>query len=219
MKHRRLFVLAIVFLSTFYPARAYACGSFLCIGDMLGITDMANRDAQRREHQAEIDRQKAQEVARINADAQARIAEANRQLEAQRIQGQISATQAKAMADAFAAAVNAKRDEYVAALQANAQVAINGINETGATERERVGWQAKTDMLTIGIIGVLILAALGAGAWLLTRHIDRKPQQITVMLAGHIAGQLDQPSTMYLPRHQHMIDGGTTKLISGENDR
>lgn len=186
----------------FYPTKAYACDSFLCLGDMLGITDIAKRDAERKEKQAETERQRQTDVARINADAQARIAEANRQLEAQRIQGRISEAQAKAMADAFTASVNAKRDEYIAALQSNAQVAISGINETGQTERSRISWEAKSNMLTIGIVGFLVLAGL-VGAVYVMRSGQGNSQggrQIVVMIQAPQRQQLDQSDTVYLPK-------------------
>lgn len=207
MKKLILALVLSIFLSLI-PARAYACDSWICLGDWFGYTNIAARDAERKEKMAETERQRAIEIARVNADAQARIAEANRQLEAQRIQGQISALQAKAMADAFAATVNAKRDEYVAALQNNAQVAITGINETGQTERSRISWEAKTNMLTIGIVGFLVLAGLACVAYFL-RSSDRGDRQVIVMLqAPPQYQQLDQLNTAYLPKQGfRMIEG------------
>lgn len=202
---RKLFaglVLALVLALT--PRPAYACDSVICLGDWFGWTEVSKVHADRDKAVAATNAQKAADVARINADAQARIAEANRQLEAQRIQGQISAVQAKAMADAFAATVNAKRDEYVAALQNNAQVAISGINETGETERSRIGWQAKTDMLTIVIIGLLLLCGLGIAAYVLNKRTAQPPQQVVVMLAGAHPqqAQVERARSAYLPRNQ-----------------
>lgn len=195
-------VLALVLALT--PRPAYACDSVICLGDWFGWTEVSKVHADRDKAVAATNAQKAADVARINADAQARIAEANRQLEAQRIQGQISAVQAKTMADAFAATVNAKRDEYVAALQNNAQVAISGINETGETERSRIGWQAKTDMLTIVIIGLLLLCGLGIAAYILNKRTPQPPQQVVVMLADAHPQQVqvERARSAYLPRNQ-----------------
>lgn len=198
-------LLGVVF--ALYPAKAYACDSFLCLGEITGITDIAKRDAERKEKQSEIDRQRALDIARVNADAQARIAEANRQLEAQRIQGRISEVQAKTMADAFAAAVNAKRDEYIAALQTNAQVAISGINETGQTERSRISWEAKSNMLTIGIVGFLVLAGL-IGAVYVMRNMQGTKQVVVMFQPPTQRQQLDQDETFYLPKQSfRLIEG------------
>lgn len=199
---RILSALALSVIVSLFPVKAYACDSFLCLGDMLGITDIAKRDAERKEKQAETEHQRAVDVARINADANARIAEANRQLEAQRIQGKISEAQAKSMADAFAALVASKRDEAIAGITQNAQVAIAGINQTGDTERTRLGWDAKSNMLTIAIIGLLLLTAM-----VILHHRTKQTPQITVMLAHSQRTQLEQPSTIRLSHNQYMIEG------------
>ena len=153
----------------------------------------------------------------MNADAQARIAEANREIEAQRVQGQITAVQAKAMSDAFEATVNAKRDEYVASITQNAQVAIAGlnnaanvsiagINQTGETERNRISWDGKGNLLAIAVIGIIVLGALGIVGRILilkTQHSQALPQ-ITVMLANPMSQQrtLNVPHQVYLPHQQ-----------------
>ena len=199
---RILSAIALSVIVSLFPTKAYACDSFLCLGDMLGITDIAARDAQRKEKQAETEHQRTVDVARINADANARIADANRQLEAQRIQGKISEAQAKSMADAFAALVASKRDEAIAGITQNAQVAIAGINQTGETERNRLGWDAKSNMLTIAIIGLLLLTAM----LILYRRTNQAPQ-ITVMLANPQRGQLEQPDTVYLSKTQYNMIG------------
>lgn len=199
---RILSALALSIVVSLFPAKAYACDSFLCLGDMLGITDIAARDAQRKEKQAETEHQRTVDVARINADANARIAEANRQLEQQRIQGKISEAQAKSMSDAFAALVASKRDEAIAGITQNAQVAIAGINQTGETERNRLGWDAKSNMLTIAIIGLLLLTAM-----LILHCRTKQAPQITVMLANPQRTQLEQPNVIRLSRNQYMIEG------------
>jgi len=205
IKTKFLAGLVLAFVLSLMPRPAYACDSLLCLGDIFGWTDVAKVHSDRDQQLANIKAKQAQDVARINADAQARIAEANREIEAQRVQGQISAANAKAMADAFAATVNAKRDEYIGALTQNAQVAISGINQTGETERSRIGWQAKTDMLTIVIVGILVLFGLGIAAYMLNkRQGPQPPQQVVVMLAGSNPQhrQLERPQTIYLPRNQ-----------------
>lgn len=202
----KLFLIGVLLgvVLAMYPAKAYACDSFLCLGDMLGITDIANRDAERKEKQAETERQRQIEVARINADAQARIAEANKQLEAQRVQGRISEAQAKAMADAFASAVNAKRDEYIAALQSNAQVAIAGINETGQTERSRISWEAKANMLTIGIVGLLVLVGLVCVVYVMRSGLGS--QKVVVLFQPQAQRpEIDQTETVYLPKQSFRL--------------
>ncbi len=220
----RLFTLAtaIAIIFTMTPTTAYACDSWLCLGDTFGWTDVAKVHSDRDQQLANIQAKQAQDVARINADAQARIAEANRQIEAQRIQGQISAMQAKAMADAFAASVNAKRDEYVAALTQNAQVAIAGlnnaanisiagVNQTGETERSRIAWDGKGNMLAIVIIGLVVLGALAiVGRILIIKtQATQAPPNITVMLANPYSPQrtLDAPQQTYLPRQSIQLIG------------
>lgn len=169
------------------PRSAYACSGF--IDCWLGISSTTQIRADRDVETARIEADAQAEIARIQGEADARIKQAEAEVERvkqQRYQSDadrdIAIAQAQAQADQYramiagltsekVAGIQSNADTQIAALQAQAQIAIEGITQTGQTERWRVGggWLA--------VMVLVVVIAVGWSAWL------RRPQPPVVMLS------------------------------------
>lgn len=155
---RRIVVIAALAMAML-PATAQAsCSGWLDCA--FGWTDREVVRSAAQTEQARIDAQAAAEVARIEAEQAERVRQADAEVE--RVKQQQYATNAQrdiaiaqieqqaAQYKASIAALTAERlagiqanaDSQIQALQSQAQIAIAGITETGATERYRIvgGW-------------------------------------------------------------------------------
>lgn len=171
------------------PGSAYACsGLFDC---WFGFTDRVEVRQAAMTERERITAERDEAVARIQAEADERVRQADIEVERVRqqqyqnetqrdiaiAQAQQQAEQYKAMIAGLTAekvsGIQANADSQIAALQAQAQIAIAGITETGATERYRVvgGW-------LFAVVAVVVVALI------LVAIIRRQPTQTVVMLAN-----------------------------------
>lgn len=187
MKPTIPFLLALVL--SLLPVRAYACSGF--IDCWFGITESVQIRQTQQTERERITAARDEAVARIQAEADERVRQADIEVErvkqqqyqneAQRdiavAQAQQQAEQYKAMIAGLTAekvsGIQANADSQIAALHEQAQIAIAGITETGATERWRVG----------GSWAFAVVAVVVAGLILVT-IIRRQPQQTVVLLAN-----------------------------------
>lgn len=180
----------------FMPRSAYACG-LLEIDCLFGFSNRTQIRADRDIDQARIEAAAAAEIARIQGEADARIKQAEAEVERVRqlryqseADRDIAIAQAQAQADQYkamiagltsekVAGIQSNADTQIATLQAQARIAIEGITQTGQTERWRIGggWLA--------VIVLVVVIAVGWRAWL------QRPQRPMVMLSGQpIANRL-----------------------------
>lgn len=210
-RHRRLMRLILITLLALtvlaiLPVSVYACSGFLdCL---FGFSERTEIRAERDVETARINAQRDAEAARIQGEADQRIAEAQAEVErirnaryADEQQAKIAIAAAEAQAAAFIAQTNAlvaerirslevNADSQMAALQAQAQIAIAGIHETGETQRHTM-----TGYYTLRVVGLLIL-----GAGLIVILTRRRPQPYHVLPA--------QPHQVAGPAYnQRQIDG------------
>jgi len=204
-------------------APAYACDSWLCLGETFGWTDVAKVHADRDVKKAELDKQKADivrqqnaDIARINSDAQARVAESNRLLQAQVEQGKLNIAQAQAQADAFKSLVEQKANESIAAISKNAETAIAGINqagqinlagvqETGETARAGIAAESHNNTVLLLVVGGLLAVVLVfVGLIMLRKTGPAQAPQITMVVQPQM---LPGSQMMQLPKQEYrMID-------------
>lgn len=178
---RILLILTVSFLllgMTHKTVYASCTGFIDCL---FGMTERTEVRAERDIEKARIEADAQAEIARIEGEAQARITQAEAEVERVRqLQYQseadrdIAIAQAQAQADQYRAmiagltsekiaGIQSNADTQIAALQAQAQIAIEGIVQTGQTERWRVGfgWAA--------LIVVVVVLAVGWHSWLRRR--------------------------------------------------
>lgn len=180
------------------PTPAKACG-LLEIDCILGFSNRTQIRAERDVEQARIEAAAAADIARIQGEADARIRQAEAEVERikqQRYQSEadrdIAIAQAQAQADQYRAmiagltsekiaGIQSNADTQIATLQESAKIAIEGIVQTGQTERWRIGgaWLA--------VIVLTLVLVIGWRAWL------QRPQAPPVVLLS------EQPSTKRLP--------------------
>jgi len=175
----------------FMPRSAYACG-LLEIDCLFGFSNRTQIRADRDIDQARIEAAAAAEIARIQGEADARIRQAEAEVERVRqLQFQseadrdIAIAQANAKAEEYKAmiagltderitAIDAQASTQITALQEQSKIAIEGIVQTGKTERWRVafGWAT--------VIAVVIALAFGWYNWLRrTQSVMVLPEQPT----------------------------------------
>lgn len=228
-------LLALLVLSA-RPAPAYACDSWICLGEVFGWTDVAkvhaDRDVKKAEldkQKADIDRQRAADVEHIRADAEARLQESDRIIQAQIEQGKLNAAQAQAQADAFKALVEQKANESIAAINRNADTAIAGINqagqinlagvkETGETARASIAAESHNNTVMLLVVGGLLAIVLVFVGFLMLRktgHAAPQTPQITVVMAPDLL----PGSRMQLPGQRTALPRTDYRLIESEGDK
>ena len=187
---KKSLIVAVILWAILQPAGVYACSGF--IDCLFGFTDRvevrqaemtereriaADRDANVARIQAEADEAKRRadiEVERVKQqqyanEAQRDIAIAQAQQQAEQYKAMIAGLTSEKVAG-----IQSNADSQIAALQAQAQIAIAGITETGATERWRVGGGWLFAVVAVVVAGLILLAI-----------IRRQPaQQTVVMLAN-----------------------------------
>lgn len=193
MKLTIAFLLALFLWSI--PGNAYACSGW--IDCWLGISSTVEIRQTQQTERERITADRDAEIARIQAEADERVRQADIEVERVRqqqyqtdaerdiaiAQAQQQAEQYKAMIGGLTAekvsGIQANADSQIAALQAQAQIAIAGITETGATERYRVvgGWTFA--VVAVVIVALILLAVL--------RRQPTQPQQTIVLLADPTA--------------------------------
>lgn len=172
MKRVAALLLAVTFVMV-SVAPAYACSGF--IDCMFGFTD---RTEIRNERMVEVERIEAQaqaEQARIEGEAAAALRQADAEVE--RIKQQrfvneadrdIAIAQAQQQAEQYKAMIAGLTDEKLAGIQANAdtqimalqeatKIAVEGIVQTGQTERTRIvgGWSSV--IVALILVGLIVL--------------------------------------------------------------
>ncbi|MCB0063497.1 MAG: hypothetical protein KDE19_15350 [Caldilineaceae bacterium] len=191
---RRIIVLAFVAMALF-PVPAYACSGFFdCMFGWSERTDIrAERDTELARIQAERDRQ----VADISALAQERVKAAEAQVEqvkqqryASEAARDVAIAQAQAQADEYKAMVAALSSEKIAGINADAQtqitalqeagkIHVEGITQTGLTERFRItgGWvfAALCVLIIGGLLRLLVNRQREHDAYV--RMIENRPRQ------------------------------------------
>lgn len=169
------------------PRSAYACG-LLELDCILGFSNRTQIRAERDVEQARIEAAAQAEIARIQGEADARMKQAEAEVERvkqQRYQSEadrdIAIAQAQAQAEQYkamiaglttekVAGIQSNADTQIATLQESAKIAIEGIVQTGQTERWRIGgaWLA--------VIVLTLVLVIGWRAWL------QRPQAPVVLL-------------------------------------
>lgn len=171
-KHQVILIIAVAILSA--PTTAYAsCSGF--IDCLFGMTERTEVRAQRDIEKARISADAQAEIARIQGEAQARITQAEAEVERVRqLQYQsgadrdIAIAQANAKAEEYKAmiagltnekiaGIQSNADTQIAALQEQSKIAIEGIVQTGQTERYRVAFGWATVIVGLVIMGAAIL--------------------------------------------------------------
>lgn len=179
----------------FMPRSAYACSGWLdCAFGWTNRVEVREAEATER---ARIEAAAQADIARIQGEAEARIRQAEAEVERVRqLQFQseadrdIAIAQANAKAEEYKAMIAGLTSEKVAGIQSNAdtqiatlqettKIAIEGIVQTGKTERWRVafGW--------VTLIVVVLVMAFGWSYWL------RRAQTVMVLP--------EQPTAKRLP--------------------
>lgn len=189
MKYTAALFVVVALLSI--PTTAYAsCSGF--IDCLFGMTERTEVRAERDVEKARIEAAAKAEVTRIQGEADVRIKQAEAEVErVKQLQYQSEADRDIAIAQATAkaeeykamiagltsekiAGIQSNADTQIAALQAQAQIAIEGIVQTGQTERWRVafGW--------VTLIVVVVALAFGWSHWLRrTQTVMVLPEQPT----------------------------------------
>lgn len=179
-------ILIVVLAAVLFPTTAQAsCTGF--IDCLFGMTERTEVRAERDVEKARIEAAAQAEVTRIQGEADARIKQAEAEVErVKQLQFQseadrdIAIAQANAKAEEYKAmiagltdervtAINAQASTQITALQEQSKIAIEGIVQTGKTERWRVafGW--------VTVIAVVIALAFGWYNWL------RRTQTVMVL--------------------------------------
>lgn len=174
---RKTFLIVTIAAALLWPATAQAsCSGWLdCI---FGFTERTEVRAGRDVEQARIQAAAQADIARIQAEQAERVRQADievervRQMqfqsEAQRdiaiAQAQQQAEQYKAMIAGLTAekvsGIQSNADTQIAALQAQAQIAIEGITQTGQTERYRIAGGWTFAVVAIVLVALLLMAAM-----------------------------------------------------------
>jgi len=185
MKYLTIALVAVTLL--FIPTPAYACSGW--IDCWLGISSTVEIRQTQQTERERIAAERDADIARIQGEADTRIKQAEAEVERvkqQQYQSEadrdIAIAQANAKAEEYKAmiagltsekiaGIQSNADTQIAALQAQAQIAIEGIVQTGRTERWRVafGWATL-------IVGLLVVG-MGWLYWL-----RRNAPQVVVML-------------------------------------
>lgn len=194
---RKTLLIVTIAAAIFLPTTAQAsCSGF--IDCLFGMTERTEVRAQRDVEQARIEAAAQADIARIQAEQAERVRQADAEVERVRqlqyqseadrdvaiAQAQQQAEQYKAMIGGLTAekvsGIQSNADTQIAALQAQAQIAIEGITQTGQTERYRIvgGW-------TFAVVAIVLIAVL------LVATMRRHQQGQTVVLLAD-PGQIRQ---------------------------
>lgn len=187
----------IVILAALMPTKAYACSGILDCA--FGWSERTELRTQSAEELARIEAQRDREIEAVKAQAAERVRQADAEVErVKQLQYQseadrdVAIAQAQAQADQYRAMIGglteertadikASADTQIAALQSQAQIAIAGITETGATERWRIGGGWAFSIVALFVMGVLLVVAM-------RRH--REPVRVVQVIAGAQYGRL-----------------------------
>ena len=145
------------------PAKAEGCGwNVLCV---LGITQVMDRDAQRREEEKRLDlqiqanlntsNQELQRIqnARYESDNQREIAIRNAELAHQDYQKQLDVWKDQQLAifdNQTKALIEAGHDQ--------ANIAQRGIVEAAGTARAKIAWDSSYNIITVLVVGAIVVA-------------------------------------------------------------
>ena len=188
----RKVIIAVAILVALVPARVYACSGLLDCA--FGWTDRANVRADSAAEIARIKAAEAEAVTRAQGEADARVKQAEAEVERVRqmqfesaADRDIAIAQANAKRDEYAAmiagltdervtAITAQADTQIAALQEQSKIAIEGIVQTGQTERWRVAFGWATVIVGLVIMGAAVLYWMrrhGAGVMMVLPNVQR----------------------------------------------
>lgn len=190
-------VAILVSLLTPTTVKAEDCGSWICLGQIFGWTEVAKTNADADVKKAETDRLQQIEIARINAAKDQAMKNAEVDIERQRQAGAISVAQAQALAEQYEAKVNAWADiqknavnqQYETqrtALTQQTKLGVESIQQVGQTERWAIGWHA-------GLTGLgLLLFFIVAYSMSKARPQSQFAQPQIVYLVGQQPDQIGQ---------------------------
>jgi hypothetical protein len=190
------------------------CG-ILCqwVGWDGGFSERAKIKADRDERLAEIERQRQTDVAAAKAASDLNIENAKIQLERERQAGLISVAEEQRKGAEYTALINAATNKAIADINgqyalmiANQQevtkIAIAGIKDTGLTERTKVMWDGKYNIVTVLVISLIV------AGWM--HYQDRKRQmEITAL----------RPPALPPPYYIQLPDGYTVVQQPGPHEQ
>lgn len=145
------------------PAKAEGCGwNVLCV---LGVTQVMDRDAQRREEEKRLDLQIQANLNTSNQELQriqnARYADDNQRQIAIR-NAELASEQYKAQLDAWKEQqLNIFDNQTKALIEAGhdqANIAQRGIVEAAGTARAKIAWDSSYNIITILVVGAIVVA-------------------------------------------------------------
>lgn len=194
------YIYVLIVIAALLPQPAYACSGWLdCAFGWSERTELRTESA---EELARIEAQRDADVAQIEAQAAERVRQADAEVErVKQMQYQseadrdVAVAQAQAQAEQYRAMIaglteertadiKASADTQIVALQSQAQIAIAGITETGATERWRIGGGWVFSIVALFVLGVLIAQAM------------RRQQQPVIMLPSQPRYRLPEDARM-----------------------
>jgi len=167
-------IIAVAILAAMIPATAKAdCSGFLdCL---FGFSARVETRQAAMTERSRIQAQSAEEIAHIQAESDERVRLADAEVERikqMRFESErdkdIAIAQANAKAEEYkamiagltsekVAGIQSNADTQIAALQAQARIAVEGITQTGQTERWRVAFEWATVIVGLIIMGASIL--------------------------------------------------------------
>lgn len=206
----RVMVVCTVVTMSLFPYPAYACSGW--IDCWLGFTERVEVRADRDAELARIQAERDQQIANVEALAVERVTQAEAEVERVRqlrfeneAQRDIAIAQAQAQADEYRAMVSALSSEKIAginadaetqivALQEAAKVHIEGITQTGLTERFRIvgGW-------TFAVIALLVIGGLLRILSQRQRELIHEVRMMPVSATRQLADR--RPTYIELRRH------------------
>lgn len=167
------------------PTQVFACDSW-SLSCLLGVDDIADRDAARREAENAQNAQAKIRQAEINAQRDQALRQADNALHIQVLQGQITLEQARIQMEAYKALLESNTQtqntiiagqsaQNIAAIQAAAQVSIVGVQESGETVRQRLLLEAVRGIV---ILALIVFAALVVLVVYRLAHRPPKPPRV-----------------------------------------
>ncbi len=212
---KKILLFTVLLASLLAPGRAHAedCGSWICLGQILGFTDAAKINAERDAKEAETQRLQQTEIARINAARDQALTNAQIDIERQRQAGLLSVAQAQALAQQYQAQVDAwqrtqqsiieqKYETQRSALSDQTQLGLSAIQETGQTQRVSMAMGTLSSAVVLILITVIVLY--------LSRLASRRHEQTAIYIAGVQHPQLDESA------YCHRIDATSYQVVKKE---
>ncbi len=215
MKTMIAVLLALLLVSL--PMRAKACSGF--IDCWLGISSTVETRQTQMTERERIAADRDESIARIQAEADERVHQAD--IEIERVKQQqyqseaqrdIAIAQAQQQAEQYrvmiagltaekVAGIQSNAESQIAALQAQAQIAVAGITETGATERWRVGGGWLFAVVAVVVAGLI-------AAYIIRRQTPPPPTVVLLtnpaqfrQLENHLRGNEVQNARHYLVKN------------------